>query len=724
MKISYSLLSLVLLLVTVCSCVNEASTTWNKEASGVWKMNYGKPENVTLTSELDFIPKIQAINEMDDLDFPLDKSEIKIESVDGKTYIRFPLDEDEKIYGLGLHFKSIQQRGKISRLHVDHYGGSDNGRTHAPVPFFVSSKGYGAFINSARYIDVYCGTGVRKDSENPAKISDRNTDPEWTAAPYSDNLEILVPAEGVEIVLFAGPTMLDAVRRFNLYHGGGALPPRWGLGFWHRVPLKYTDKQVVAEVEEFEKHKFPLSVIGLEPGWQSNSYPCTYEWDKNRFPDVEQFVKAMSEKNVKLNLWMNPGIHPDCVLGKQVEPYSSSHTEWCGLLPDYTLPKVQEMLINHWKSNQIDLGISGYKMDENDGYDNWIFPDVATFPSGTSAEQMRQIYGSLMQNTQMKMFRMLNKRTYGLVRAGNAGTNSFPYVIYNDYYDHRSFITALINSSFNGVLWTPEVRSSDTAEEWLRRMQTVCFSPIAQLNAWSDGTKPWSFPEVEADVNMIASLRMQLIPYLYSTFAEYCFHGTPPIRAMNLEEGYTSKDTEQKGELDSSKNPYAIAIQKEAKDQFMLGENLLVAPLFAGETERQVILPRGKWYDFYTGELAGESEVITVAPGLDKIPLYVKDGGIIPMYYSNTATDNHKKPLIIRHYGTKPSVFHLYDDDGVSFDYEKGIYTFLEIQVSSDSDGKLHGILTIPEGKQTWSYNGEAEFQFYGTDLSTDDLIE
>ena len=93
-----------------------------------------------------------------------------------------------------------------------------------------------------------------------------------------------------------------------------------------------------------------------------------------------------------------------------------------------------------------------------------------------------------------ELYRKKNLRTYGLVRASNAGATSFPYVIYNDYYSHPDFITALINSSFIGVLWTPEVRGSATAEEWLRRMQTVCFSPLAMLNAWSDGTKPWSFP--------------------------------------------------------------------------------------------------------------------------------------------------------------------------------------------------------------------------------------
>lgn len=151
------------------------------------------------------------------------------------------------------------------------------------------------------------------------------------------------------------------------------------------------------------------------------------------------------------------------------------------------------------------------------------------------------------------------------MRSGNAGTSSFPYVIYNDYYNHKDFITALINSSFIGILWTPEVRASQTAEEWLRRMQTVCFSPIAMLDAWADGTKPWSFPEVTQQVNDIAKLRMQLIPYLYTTFANYAFKGIPPVRAMNLEEGYQEESKLEEGKLDATANPYAMALKKRSK---------------------------------------------------------------------------------------------------------------------------------------------------------------
>ncbi|HSF46498.1 MAG TPA: glycoside hydrolase family 31 protein, partial [Chitinophagaceae bacterium] len=603
--------------------VSSSKIEWNTKASGVWVLQAGKPEPMNLTSHLGLSPRLESINAMTDVQLPIDREEIRFEFRDGKTFIRFPLDREEKIFGLGLNFKSVERRGSILRLHMDHYDGRDNGRTHAPVPFFVSSKGYGVFINSARYIDVYVGTGVRKDSKNPPVVYNRSRDREWTAEPYSDNLEILVPAPGVELVLFSGTTMLDVVRRFNLYQGGGTLPPKWGLGFWQRVPVQYTDQDVMREVAEFRSRKFPLSVIGLEPGWMTGSYPCTYEWDKQRFPDPSAFVKLLKDQDIETNVWINPGVSPLSTVYRSIEPYTSSHTEWCGVVPDYTMPEAVKIMSDHFQKNILNTGVSGFKMDENDGYDNWLWPDVASFPSGNAAEQLRQTYGTLQQKFTTDMYRKQNQRTYGLVRASNAGAASFPYVLYNDNYEHRDFITALVNSSFIGVLWTPEVRASKTSEEWLRRMQTVCFSPLAMLNAWADGTKPWSFPDVEEQVRYISELRVQLIPYLYTSFADYSFYGTPPMRAMNLEEGYNLAVTSETGHLDATTNPYAIALRKEVKDQFMVGEHLLIAPLFAGETSRTVVLPSGKWFDFYTGRLAGEGEVIKVTPGLDKIPVFV-----------------------------------------------------------------------------------------------------
>lgn len=712
MKKCITMISAILFLVSCQESPRKAEApVWKENATGIWNVSVGEPEKVNLLSELNLSPKLDAIQKMGEASLPISEEDIQFELIDGKTYIRFPLEKGEKIFGLGLNFKTVEQRGRIMRLHVDHYGGVDDGRNHAPIPFFVSSRGYGALINSARYIDVWAGTSIRKDSKNPPAIRDRNTDKDWEAQPYSDNLEFLVPAEGVEIILFAGPTPLDVVRRYNLYNGGGALPPRWGLGFWYRAPALFSDKEVEAEVAEFEKRDFPLTTVGLEPGWMSRAYPCTYEWDKNRFPDPDAFVKGLDEKNIKINLWINPYVSPDGELYKKIEPYTGSHTVWCGIVPDYTMPEAQKIMTEHFEKHQMKMGVSGYKMDENDGFDSWLWPDVATFPSGHAAEQIRQIYGSLMQKVTTEMYHKQNKRTYGLVRAANAGTSSFPYVIYNDYYNHQDFITAMINSSFIGTLWTPEVRASATSEEWLRRIQSVCFSPIAMLDAWADGTKPWSFPDVNKEVNEVAKLRMQLIPYLYTAFADYAFEGIPPIRAMNLEEGYQAELQTEKGTLDATENPYALAVRKESKDQFMVGPNLLVAPLFTGEKQRQVILPQGKWYDFYTGELVGEGEVITVAPGLAKIPVFVKDGGIVPLWPAITKIKSDKLPLEVRYYGNKPASYALYDDDGETYNYETGDCTRIQLKVDVKENKEKTGNVFIPEGSKVWSFS-DYNFRF------------
>lgn len=701
----------LLFLVSACflfSC-SQKQDSWSEVASGIWKVSSGSPEEYNLLSELNLSPKIEAINEIEEAELPISKEDISIEVIDNKTYIRLPLEKDEKIYGLGLNFKTVEQRGRIMKLHVDHYGGSDNGRNHAPVPFFVSSRGYGVFINSARYIDCWVGTAVRKDSKNPPVVYDRNTDKEWTAQPYSDNIEFLVPGDGVELFVLAGKTMLDLVRRYNLMNGGGIIPPKWGLGFWHRVPSLYNSEQVMTEVNQFREHEFPLTVVGLEPGWMSASYPCTYEWDNTRFPNPEALIDSLDNRNIKVNLWMNPYISPKGTLYDKIYTYSASHTVWCGIVPDYTLSQVKDEVSSHFQKHLLNKGVSGFKMDENDGYDAWLWPDVATFPSGKYGEQMRQTYGLLMQKTITDLYRKNNIRTYGLVRASNGGGSSFPFVLYNDYYDHREFITALINSSFIGVLWTPEVRASRTADEWLRRMQTVCFSPLAMLNAWADGTKPWSFPEVTEEIKEIVKLRMRLLPYLYTTFADYAFKGIPPMRAMNLEEGFMYESSQQKGVLDATDNPYAMSTRMEIKDQFMFGPNILVAPIFAGEASRKVILPQGKWYDFYTGEYVGEGEIIEITPGKD-IPVYVKDGGIIPMIPPVIAIDGKKMPLEIRHYGEKSGHYSLYDDDGETFDYENGEFTRIDIKVEVN-DGKKEGKVIIPEGANVWSYDGY-EFKF------------
>ena len=206
---------------------------------------------------------------------------------------------------------------------------------------------------------------------------------------------------------------------------------------------------------------------------------------------------------------------------------------------------------------------------------------------------------------------------------------------------------------------------------------------------------------------------MQMMPYWYSEFAKYHFEGTPPFRGMALEDGFKQEVKKEAANINLEENPYAEATSKEIKDQYMAGEYLLVAPMFNGQTSRKVILPKGRWYDFYTGEFVGDGQIITVTPGLDKIPVYVKDGAIIPMMPArlHAPKAGEKVDLEIRYYGEKPGRYLLYDDDGETFNYEQGDYSWREIKVEKDKKGKLKGSITAPvKGKPnsvgtiTWKF--------------------
>jgi alpha-D-xyloside xylohydrolase len=691
---------------------------WTEQYPGVWKGEFGTPESYNLLSASEATPAAGALAAMDaDTTFPFELSAIHAETTaDGKTYLRFPLTRGEQIFGLGLNFQTVHQRGKILNLHVDHYGGRDNGRTHAPVPFYVSSEGYGVLVNSARYLTFWVGTGVRKDSPDRPEPKDRNTDKSWSSRPYSDAVEVLVPAAGVEFYVFAGAEPLDAVKRYNLFCGGGTLPPRWGLGFTQRVRTLYNEDDVRREVAEFEQRGYPLDFVGLEPGWQSKAYPCTFEWDRGRFPDPAAFTREMLSKGIRLNLWMNPYVSPESPVSGAIEPYTATHTVWNGAVPDFTMREAVDIWSGQLRRSQVDIGVGGYKIDEVDGYDYYLWPDVARFPSGLAAEQMRQTYGVQVQKITDRLFRQKGRRTFGLVRGSNAGASNLPYVIYNDYYSHPDFITALVNSGFIGVLWTPEARNSKTAEEWLRRFQSVVFSRMAMINAWSSGTKPWSFPEVAEQVKYYANLRMELMPYFYSEFAKYHFEGTPPFRAMALERGFRLDPKSEVANRSLEDNPYLEAVNREVKDQYMAGEYLLVAPMFAGESSRKVLLPQGDWYDFYTGEFVGNGTELTVTPGLDRIPVYVKDGAIIPTTSArlHAPAAGEKTDIEFRHYGRAAGRYALYDDDGETFDYEKGAYSWRVAEVKRDRRGRLTGTVSAPEkgkpdnvGKVTFKFMTE-----------------
>ena len=647
----------------MASAANQPKANWQEIQPGIWRAQIGSADKPTLTDAGRAQPKAARLAEMPQAKLPFSLDTVDLKKSKSFSTVKIPLGKDEKIFGLGLQMKGADRRGGIYHLQVDHYS-EGNDRLHVPTPLYISSAGYAVFLNTSRPTNFYVGVGNRLDDKSRPPFRDRNTDPNWDAQPPSDWVEASVEAPGLEVIILSGPTAMDAIRRYNLLCGGGAMPPMWALGFWHRTPSIATAENVIDEVNEFEKRGFPLDVIGLEPGWQTRSYPGSMEWSKQRFPDPKGFLRQLAEKGIKVNLWENPYVAPDTDLFHALNDKFGSHTVWLGAAPDVLDKSARKTVQNFHTQKHLDLGVSGYKIDEVDGFDNWLWPDHAEFKSGPDGRQMRQIYGVLWQELLLDMYKKKNERTFGLVRASNGGASHLPFAIYSDTYDHRQYVTALTSSSLAGTLWCAEIRSSSSPEEWVRRMQSACLSPIAQLNAWADATKPWRYSAVNDSVKEAMLLRESLVPYLYTAFAQYSMDGTPPIRPMSLVDGGTETD------------------------QYMIGDSLLAAPMITGETSRTVRLPKGRWCEYATGKIVGENQKITINPDLSQIPLYVKAGSAIPTFNNPTSVSKGiaNGLISLRCYGPSSCSGLLYQDDGKTFNYQKGDFGMFRLDVS---DGRV-----------------------------------
>jgi alpha-glucosidase (family GH31 glycosyl hydrolase) len=176
---------------------------------------------------------------------------------------------------------------------------------------------------------------------------------------------------------------------------------------------------------------------------------------------------------------------------------------------------------------------------------------------------------------------------------------------------------------------------------------------------------------------------------------------------MQLVGGFTAQAQSEPGRLDATADPYAVGRVNEIKDQYMLGDSLLVAPIPPGVKSRKVVLPAGRWYDFYTGELAGEGQTVEVSPPLSRIPLFVRDGGLVPLIGERQWAPGRDEvlPLEVRHYGGRAGEMWLYDDDGETFDYERGEYTWTRLRVARDASGALRGEVTPGPGGKRWRYS-------------------
>jgi alpha-D-xyloside xylohydrolase len=380
-----------------------------------------------------------------------------------------------------------------------------------------------------------------------------------------------------------------------------------------------------------------INVLGLEPGWQTHAYSCSFAWDPARFPEPAKFIQEAGKLDYKVNLWEHAFTHPSSPIFKALEPYAGNYAVWEGLVPDFAGEPARRIFGDYHGKELIDAGISGFKLDECDNSDftgGWSFPDMSRFPSGLDGEQMHAAFGLGYQDAIWKQFQQRNRPTYSLVRSSGAFAAPYPFVLYSDLYDHRQFVRGVVSQGFSGLLWCPEVRDAASEEDLIRRLQTAVFSPLAMVNAWYIKNPPWkqlnaklnndghldeNWHALESRCREIIGWRMQLLPYLMSAFQRYALDGTPPFRAPVL---------------DYPEEPSLQLIE----DQYLIGDRMLVAPLFAGESERQIAIPPGEWHDLWTGKFIQGPATILVQSTMDKIPVFVKGGSVLPLAMPGAST--------------------------------------------------------------------------------------
>lgn len=666
---------------------------------GIWRIRFGAPEAATPTAFRGAEPNAAGLAALPKAAKPpLDPASLGISIRPRGCTLDIPLAKGEEIYGLGLQGDTFRQRGMKRWLMNNCCVMAKMGLGHASFPYYVSSRGYAVLIDTARYTTIYCGTHVKQDMPGvkPAKsVSKPKAKKEQELLPEERNhsagdaglMAVDIPAaQGIDVYVFAGPGMRAAIQRYNLFSGGGVLPPLWGLGVKHRMGETRNQEQVLELARYFRDRKLPCDEIALEPVWMARAHPCTWTWNERAFPHPDALIAELHKMGYQFDLWEHPYIDVQSPMYKALKPYSCDYLVFPrgGLVPDFATEKGRAIYADLHERELIDKGVDGFKIDAADQRafvpeQAWAFPDCARFPSGLDGEQMHQLFGTLAQRTLLEPFRKLNRRTWGEVRCSGALAACYPYSLFSDMGDHEMYVRMIITGGFCGLLWQPEVRHRGTIDQLLSLIQTDAMSPNLCFNSYSIDSTPWMqldpyknkqkilYPEEEivaheARVRRLLEARMSLVPYLYSAFSRYQREGLPPFRALVV---------------DYPGDPAVAAIDNE----YMMGDCMLAAPTIRGAHQRMVYFPANtKWVCFNTGRVYEGGKSYKIKMPLDELPLFVKYGSVVPVAepLQHIAADAVFR-VTCRVFGPGPGSFTLIEDDGLTYDYLAGLQNRVEL---------------------------------------------
>ncbi|AFZ32328.1 Alpha-glucosidase [Gloeocapsa sp. PCC 7428] len=593
---------------------------------------------------------------------------------------------DEHFYGFGERTGLLDKRSEVKTNWttdaLDY--GSLTDEMYQAIPFFIALRpevGYGIFFNTTFWSRFDIGV------EQPGI---------WRMETHAAELDYYI---------IYGPTPAKILDTYTQLTGRMALPPKWALGY-HQCRWSYESETIVRELaQEFRDRRIPCDVIHLDIDYMRGYRVFT--WSPKRFPHPEKLIQELAEAGFKTVTIIDPGV--------KYEPEADYHVFDQGVAGDYFVRKADGQLFHGyvWPDKAVfpdfmradvrqwwgelhesltDIGVAGIWNDMNEpaisdrpfgdeGDKIWFPLDAPQGDDRVTHAEAHNLYGLMMARACAEGLEKLRptERSFVLTRSGYAGIQRWSSVWMGDnhsLWDHLEMsLPMLCNMGLSGVAFVGcdvgGFASNATAELFARWMQVGILYPFMRGHSalTTAQHEPWSFGDrTEKICREYLNLRYQLLPYIYTLFWEAATTGAPILRPLLY---------------DFPNDPHTYALH----DQVLLGSSLMAAPIYRpGVEHRAVYLPAGTWYDWWSGEsYTGSTHILAHAP-LEKMPLYVKAGAIIPMQPVMQYVDERSlDPLTLRIW-QGDGEFTLYEDDGQTFAYQDNGYATTKISVNTEEN--------------------------------------
>jgi alpha-D-xyloside xylohydrolase len=505
-------------------------------------------------------------------------------------------------------------------------------------------------------------------------------------------------AKLLDYVVFYGPSADDVIATYRDLSGNVPLLPLWAYGFWQCRERYSSGDQLVETVKEFRIRNLPMDVIVQDWQYWGNNGWGVPQFDKINYANPAGFIKKLHDLNAhfSISIWSNPDKNSD--IGQEYVKKSLyiPETPWL----DYFNPLTRETYWNTLRDNLFTYGVDSWWMDATEPENDALKGEKTYIGSG---DFYRLTYPLMVSRAVYEGQRKTasDKRVCILTRSAFLGQQKYGIINWSgdvggNWDALRRQIVAGLNYNITGLpYWTTDIggffrpgRSQYTDEKYqellIRWFQWGAFNPVFRIHGFQTETEPWKYGQiVEDNMRKMMNLRYRLLPYIYSEAWQVTNNGSTIMRPLVMD---------FRDDITALNQPF----------EYMFGNAFLVAPVTEPDImEWNVYLPKSTaWYDFWSGQKYNGGQTIKAQAPLNKIPLFVRAGSIVPMGKMIQYTGQFPADTIeIRIYKGADGRFELYEDENDSYNYEKGVFSTIDFKWNNAT-----GVLTI--GKRNGEFPG------------------